>query len=430
MWKTPAWIALVVAVLPATAAAQDARSVVDAASSAIGIAGLKAIAISGAAAEGNFGQSRTISFGLASTPISNYTFTIDFDLSAGRMTGVTPRGAVDRTITALSPWPEQYQLWVTPWGFLYGAAANGATFKKQKIEGVEYRVVTWSPPLRAPSGQPYRVVGYINADDLIDRVETWVDHPIFGDMHVELRYSDYRNFGGVGAPVRTARRCVGMEDFVAVLSAVRLNPPDVAKTLSAPAAAVPRVEPAGPVSSEKIADGVYLITGGYESLAVEFRDHVIVVEAGESEARGLAILAETKRLFPGKRIKYVVTTHPHFDHAAGLPPFAAEGITILIDDPSRYFLEQSLRSPRTLVGDALAKSRRKASVESVMERMVLSDGMRTLELHHVPKHAHSDAMLVAYLPKERILFSADLEDQDVKPLGLEFDRHITVHPRQ
>ena len=59
---------------------------------------------------------------------------------------------------------------------------------------------------------------------------------------------------------------------------------------------------ASAVASEKLADGVYRITGGYVALAVEFKDHVVVLEGGQSEARGLAILAETKRLIPDKRI--------------------------------------------------------------------------------------------------------------------------------
>ena len=95
--------------------------------------------------------------------------------------------------------------------------------------------------------------------------------------------------------------------------------------------------------------------------------------AGESEARGLAVMAETKRLIPNKRIKYVVNTHPHFDHASGLPPFAADGLIVLTDDNSQYFVEQALRSPRTLVGDVLAKSRKKPKVEGVIEKLVLQD---------------------------------------------------------
>ena len=175
---------------------------------------------------------------------------------------------------------------------------------------------------------------------------------------------------------------------------------------------------------------------------MEFKDYVVVLEGGQSDARGLAILAETRRLFPTRRIRYVVNTHPHFDHASGLGPFAAEGITILTDDNNKYFLQQALSSPRTLVGDTLAKSGKKPKVEGVIETMVIKDETRTLELHHIADLEHSDGMLVAYLPKERILFTADFNvpapGQPVSPsiatlvenierLQLDFDTHVLVH---
>ena len=187
---------------------------------------------------------------------------------------------------------------------------------------------------------------------------------------------------------------------------------------------------------------MYRITGGYVSLAVEFQDHVVVLEGGQSEARGLAVIAETKRLIPNKRIKYVVNTHPHFDHASGLATFAADGAIVLTDDNSKYFVEQSLLSPRTLVGDTLAKSKKKPKVEGVVEKMVLQDETRTIELHHVAGLEHSDAMLMAYLPKEKILFTADFNPpapgqpvspsiatlvQNIERLQLDFDRHVMVH---
>jgi glyoxylase-like metal-dependent hydrolase (beta-lactamase superfamily II) len=447
-------MALAVALVSANTVAQDARIAIDDASRAMGAAGLTSITYSGAAAEGNFGQSRTISFGLASTAIAGYRHTIDFSQAAARTTGVTTppaarggpppdRGTLDRTTASDDPWPDQFQIWVTPWGFLRGASMNAATLKTQRIEGVRYQVVTWSPPRKAPSGQAYRVVGYINPERLVERVETWVEHPIFGDMHVETTYSAYRDFGGVKVPTRIARRQVGMETFVAAIGEARANPPDLGQLMASSAAAPVESRASVAAASEKLADGVHLITGGYAALVVEFRDHVVVVEGGESEARGLAIMAETKRLFPGKRIKYVVNTHPHFDHAAGLPPFAAEDVTILTDDPNRYFLEQALRSPRTLVGDLLAKSRRKPKVEGVVEKQVLADATRSLELHHIQRLEHSDGMLVAYLPNERIVFTADFElpepgqpaglalitlAENIERLKLDFDRHVSVHP--
>jgi glyoxylase-like metal-dependent hydrolase (beta-lactamase superfamily II) len=238
-----------------------------------------------------------------------------------------------------------------------------------------------------------------------------------------------------------------METFVAEIRRAQPNPPGLAALMAAAPAAGGGAGPGAPAApavaaSERLADGVYRITGGYTALAVEFKDHVVVLEGGQSEARGLAIIAETRRLFPAKRIRFVVNSHAHFDHASGLAPFVAEGATILTDDTSRYFLEQALSTPRTLVGDTLATSRKKPRVEGVLDKRVLRDERGAIELHHVEKLAHSDGMLIAWLPKARILFTADFNvpgpGQPVSPsiatlvenierLGLDFDRHVLVH---
>jgi glyoxylase-like metal-dependent hydrolase (beta-lactamase superfamily II) len=463
MWKTTAATLLAVALLSAHAAAQDARAVIAEASRTMGAGDLRSIAFSGAAGQGNIGQSRIISFGLATTPIRNYTRTIDFAQPASLALGDTlppvdagasasQPGLFTQSITPATPeWAQQLEIWATPWGFLKGAAATTATVKSRKIDGVAYKVVTWSPARKAPSGQPYSVAGYIGPQGLIDRVETWVEHPIFGDMHVEFFYTEYKDFGGVKVPTRITQSQTGMQMFVVSIREARPNPPNLAQLLTPPVlpaagrgGASPAVPVAAPtVASEKLADGVYRLTGGYVALAVELDEFVVVLEGGQSEERGLAILAETKRLLPNKPIRYVVNSHPHFDHAGGLPPFAAEGITIITDDNNKYFLTQALGSPRTLAGDVLARSRRKPKVEGVVDKLVLGvRGGRTIELHHVKNFEHSEGMLLALLPKEKILFTADFNIpgpgqpaspslsvlvQNIERLQLDFDRHVTVH---
>jgi len=434
--KTFALSALLVIALSTGAEAQDARTVIDTAARAMGATGLDSITYSGTAAVANFGQSRTISFGLASTTIRNYTRTIDFAQPASRVTGVAAPPAVqggpapgafeEFTTSADTAWARQLEIWVTPWGFLRGAAASAATVKSQRIDGTAYQVVTWMPAQKAPSGQPYRLVGYINPQNLVERVETWSEHPVLGDLHVETRYSDYRDAGGVKVPGRIAQRRIGMETFVAVIGSARANPPDLAALMTPSQPVERRAAAAIAAASENVAAGVHRITAGYVALAVEMRDHVVILGGGGGEAEGQAILAEARRLVPGKPVRYVVNTHPHFDHAAVLPTFAAEGITVLTDDPNRYFLEQALSSPRTLVGDALAKSRRRPKVESVVDTRVLKDSTRSIELRHLVKFEHSDGMLVAYLPKEKILFTADVDAAapSLRALALEVERHI------
>ena len=178
------------------------------------------------------------------------------------------------------------------------------------------------------------------------------------------------------------------------------------------------------------------------ALAIDMGDHIVVLEGGQSEARGLAVIAETKRVIPNKPIRYLVNTHAHFDHASGLAPFAAEGITIITHENNKDVLEKALGAPRTLVGDALAKANRKPKIEGAGDRKVLRSASHVIELHHVKNLEHSDGMLIAFLPKEKILFTADFNIpaagqpvspsiatlvQNVERLKLDFEPHVLVH---
>jgi glyoxylase-like metal-dependent hydrolase (beta-lactamase superfamily II) len=444
-------------------AAQDAASIIAGASKATGADSLNSITYSGTAANGNFGQSKNIAGPLANTTITNYTRAIDLGQPASRATGTTmppaipgappPQpGTFNQNITpANTAWTQQLEIWVTPWGFLKGAAANQATVRSQRIGGKTYNVVSWMPAQKAPSGQPYRLNGYIDDQNMVERVETWVEHPVLGDLHVQTTYSGYKDFGGVKVPTKIVQTRAGMQTFEATITNASANPANITELLTPPAAAggagrggapaAPATPPA--VEAQKLADGVYRITGGYVALAVEFKDYVVVLEGGQSEARGKAVIAEVKRAIPNKPIRYLVNTHAHFDHASGLAPFAAEGITIVTHENNKAYLEKALSAPRTLVGDDLAKANRKPKVEAAAAKRVLRDDTRTLELHHVQNLEHSDGMLIGFLPKERILFTGDFSMpaagqpvspsiptlvQNVERLKLDFDSHVVVHP--
>jgi glyoxylase-like metal-dependent hydrolase (beta-lactamase superfamily II) len=448
----------------ASGSAQDSSSVVASASKAMGVTDLKSITYSGSAANGNFGQSKSIAGPLAKTTITNYTRAIDLSQPASRATGTTQPptipgapppapGTFNQNITpANTAWAQQLEIWITPWGFLKGAAANNATVRSQQVGGKTYNVALWSPAQKSPGGKPYTLAGYINDQNLVERVETWVEHPVVGDLQVDTSYENYQDFGGVKVPGKITQKRSGLVTFEATITAASANPANIAELLTppaaqgrggAPGAGAPGGAPAPPaVQSEKLADGVYRITGGYVALAVEFKDHVVVLEGGQSEARGLAVIAETKKVIPNKPIRYVVNTHAHFDHASGLAPFAAEGITIVTHENNKSFLERALNGRRTLAADALAKSNKKAKVESAGDKRVLKDDTHTLELHHIRNLEHSDGMLVGYLPKERLLFTGDFNVpaqgqpvspaiatlvQNVERLKLDFEGHVLVH---
>ena len=358
-------IALLLTILSTGTAAQDAKTIIGEASKAMGAENLNAITYSGSASNINFGQTKSIGGPyVLSTTITNYTRAIDFTQPASRATGTTmtpappgapavPPGTLNQNITpANAAWTQQLEIWTTPWGFLKGAAANGATVRSQRIGGKTVNVVSWSTSQKAPSGKSYTVIGYIDDKNMVERVETWVEHPVLGDLQVESTYTDYRDFGDLKVPGKIVQKRAGWPTFEATIASASANPANITALLTPPppagaptagrgaAPAGPPAQP--PLQSEKLADGVYRITGGYVALAVEMKDHVVVLEGGQNEARGLAVIAETKRVIPNKPIRFVVNTHAHFDHASGLAPFVAEGITIITHENNDDFLEKAL----------------------------------------------------------------------------------------
>lgn len=447
--------------------AQDAKTVIAGASKAMGADSLTSITYSGTASDVNFLQTRNINGPWPLRPITNYTRTIDLSQTALRSTGQTNNqglfggapvpGNYNQTITpASATWTQQLDYWVTPWGFLKGAAANNATVRTQKMNGRTYSVVSWSPSLKAPSGVAYTVNGYINDQNLVERVETWVEHDMLGDMHVDTAYSGYRDFGGVKVPATITQKRGGFTFFETTVANAQANPPNAAQLLQPPtparaggaaAGGAPGAAPAAPPSgSTKIADGVYRINGAYNALAVEFANYIVVVEGPQNVTRGQAVVDEVKKIWPNKRIGYVVNTHPHSDHAGGLAPFVAEGATIVTYRNNAKFFEQAFSAPRTLVGDNLAKTKRKPKVEGIGEKRVFKDANHSLELHHIidadMEKVHSDGIIVAFLPKEKVLFQADYTlpaagaqanpfvqslGTNLQKLRLDFDQYLSVH---
>lgn len=416
------------------ALAQDAKSVVGAASAAIGVEQLRTVQYSATGFDFALGQSYNPDAPWPKFVNKSYTRSIDFQVPSSRVERVRlqgenpPRGGGQQPVrgeqpqnqtiivNAGTPWVQQLELWMMPHGFLRAAAARNATLRTQTLNGKRYNVLSFAGDNKAA------VNGFINDQNLVERVETLIDSPILGDMPFEAVYSDYKDFAGVKFPTRIVQRQGGHPVFDLTVSDVR---PNAAVTIQppqgrggAPAAAGGGAgggAPANATPSEKLADGVYLILGGYASVAVEFKDHLAIVESGQNEARGEAVIAEAKRLVPNKPIRYIVNTHHHFDHSSGLRPLVAEGATIVTHQINRPFYERVFSAPRTLNPDRLAKSPRKPAFDTVTDRKVLTDGSQTIELHHLRGSGHNEGIIVAYLPKLRILIEADAYNPPADP---------------
>jgi glyoxylase-like metal-dependent hydrolase (beta-lactamase superfamily II) len=161
------------------------------------------------------------------------------------------------------------------------------------------------------------------------------------------------------------------------------------------------------VTTDKAADGVWFVAGGsHNSVAIEMKDHVVLVEAPLYDGRTLAVFDAVRKV-TGKPIRYVVNSHGHFDHSGGLRAAVSEGATLIVERQSKPYFQKVLANPNRITPDALARSGKKAKIMAVNDKHVLSDGTRTVELHKIKDSIHSDTFLMAYLPKEKVLAQAD-----------------------
>jgi glyoxylase-like metal-dependent hydrolase (beta-lactamase superfamily II) len=305
-----------------------------------------------------------------------------------------------------------------------------------------------------------RLTGEFNNDNMLERVITWIPDPVLGDKMVEYRWTDYKDVGGgVKLPFHLHAH-MGDHPLTGGHNWMDLRATDIKVNVADAAQAVPDSVRNAPAPQQRVvattlAPGVVLMGGGsHNSLAVEFKDYVTVIEGPLNQQRSNAVIAEVKKTFPNKPIRYLVNTHNHFDHLGGVRTFVAEGATVITDERNRNFYQRVVLAPqpRTLQPDRLSTrpyaptGPGQLTVQGFTDHYTISDGNETIELYHVDGLDHSDNMLVAYLPKEKILVNADLYSppaaggtlanvnanavvlfNNVKRLKLDVAQHVPIH---
>ncbi|MBC8647859.1 MAG: MBL fold metallo-hydrolase [Thermoanaerobaculia bacterium] len=271
------------------------------------------------------------------------------------------------------------------------------------------------------NGKPHDVLVYAEPDGtlltlyfdagthLLRKVETLSDTAVLGDTLNEQIYADYRAVDGVKVPFRLTVRNARQVTQEMAYSTIDLNAAPDAAAFQLPSDLLePSPTASAPIVVTTIGPGLHLIGGGtHNSLAAEFADHVVVVDAPLSSERSRAVLDKLKELAPGKPVRSVVNTHYHFDHSGGLREYVADGATVITHASNADFVRKMAAGSRGIRPDRLSGKPAEAKVQTVSDKLVLSDGTQTIEIHALP-NTHSNGMLVVYAPKEKALFNADL----------------------
>jgi glyoxylase-like metal-dependent hydrolase (beta-lactamase superfamily II) len=320
---------------------------------------------------------------------------------------------------------------MTPHGFVKAAMAPGANpvlltrYENGAIgtlAGHNYRKLN----IISFTFGKYRINGTINAENLLERVETRIANPVRGDMNYEAEYSLWKEVDGIKFPgnfhnhtdwdneTQAPNYSGGHNSFGVTVAEVIPN--DCGTALTVPANVVNAKISAPVVTTQTLAPGVTYLTGGsHHSVAVEFRDYIALVEAPQDQARTLAVFDAVHRMYPNKPIKYVVNSHNHFDHLGGIRTAFHEGAVIITHASNKDFYKNEVLSHDvwTLDPDRLSlypptEWDEGYQFEAVDTQYTLSDGTQQLQMFYMQGSPHSEGMLFAYLPASKILIEADV----------------------
>ena len=246
---------------------RTAATVLEAAQQAMG--NPTSLQYSGTGMNAFVGQALTAGEAWPRRDLSGYVRTLDYDKRASREEltfametfggrqqtqavagdaawNVGPNGPVPQPAQAEE---RQLLIWVTPHGFLKGAAAAG----NATLGGSDT-----APEITYTALGKYTVTGTLDAANMVTRVATKVASPVEGDQDLVATYTDYKDYGGVKVPGKIDIQQGGHPAWELTIANATANAPlDLPVPEAASGATVPPVQ----VASTQLAPGVWHVAG-------------------------------------------------------------------------------------------------------------------------------------------------------------------------
>jgi hypothetical protein len=257
------------------------------------------------------------------------------------------------------------------------------------------------------------------------------DDGVYGDVINRVEYSRWRAIAGVHFPTRRTdwfnqeiareldldyRVNVAVEDSQFELPPGYTQPP---KTQAGE-------------RLKKVADGVYLDTDMGGVMIVEFRDFLAVVECPGDYHMSHSTIAALRSAFPDKPVRYVVPSHTHGDHGGGARAYFHAGATLVTTPGHVEFYRRLAQVRRTISPDPYVATGSGPSIEAFRGKRVISDGSQTMVLHDIGPNAHSEELTIVHLPRQAIVWQADVYLSPgtgggvnaAMPIGIDFARKL------
>jgi hypothetical protein len=156
----------------------------------------------------------------------------------------------------------------------------------------------------------------------------------------------------------------------------------------------------GTAPPQDLGDGVYVLPGKLylrNVLLIRQADGVVVVEAPVSPENSAYVREQAAKLFPGAKIKALISTDNIWGHVAGVASYGDAGIPL-------YVLDRNVDLVMRLMAAGGAKS---SNIRSVAAKTTIGSGANAVEV--IPyRTAYGAKMMAVYLPDKKLLWASDL----------------------
>ena len=158
----------------------------------------------------------------------------------------------------------------------------------------------------------------------------------------------------------------------------------------------------------RLAPGVDLFLGSWNSTVVRQPDGIVILEAPISGLYMQGVIEEARKRYPGVPVKAVLSTSDSWPHTGGVRFAVAQGLLVYILDLNRPLLDKMMKAPHTLDPDALQSSKnpKEPHWKIVSEKEDVGGGENRLELYPL-RGASTERQYLVYFPGSRLLYASD-----------------------
>jgi hypothetical protein len=272
-------------------------------------------------------------------------------------------------------------------------------------------------------GYPVRV--FLNHEtDLLTAVEiTWPDHDTFGriwgDTKRTVIYSFWMLLGrGIHYPMQQDAYVDGWYKSSFLFNKWEVNAEINTDSLAIPDAVKEQCHglikrqdeqiAKGLAKGEQVMPGIWLFPGPCNSTIINQPDGLVVIEGPYSSGYGEAIIEKAHELFPGKKIKALITTSDAWLHIGGVRSFAAlPGIKIYHPARNKSILNKLLKAHYISEPDAFVRTKKPSYILiGVPDTMAVGSGDNRLVIYAYRTET-GDRQMMVYFPHYKTVYTSD-----------------------